>query len=81
MSNILAAVRLVLGDLSGLSKPAVASAIAGVVVPLAAGLAGVAITPAEVGGWLALAGSVAAILQKLAAVRAPAPAPVAKSKG
>lgn len=82
MKKLLAALRLVLADLSGLSKPAVASAVAGIVVPIAVAVCGVHVTAAEVGGWLIIAGGVAATLQKLTAIAppAPAPAPAAKSK-
>lgn len=85
MKNVTAAVRLVLADLAKLRVPSIAAAVAGPVVPLVAALAGVDVTAAEVGGWLTIAGTAAAMLQKLASGQAaahaaastpPAPPPV-----
>jgi hypothetical protein len=80
MKTFSAAVRLVLQDLSALETPAIATLVAGVLVPIIAAVAGVNITAAELAGWLALAGAAAATLQKLfsgqaAAARKPKPAP------
>lgn len=78
MKKLAAAAKLVLADLSQLNKPAVASAIAAVVVPIVASVAGVQVTAAEVGGWLVITGAVAATLQKLEAVPATTPEAVKK---
>lgn len=71
MRKFTAAVKLVLADLAQLNKPAVASAIAAVAVPLLAAVAGLQVTAAEVGGWLLIAGAASATLQKLEAVAEP----------
>ena len=65
MKKLLAAVQLVLRDLKNLEKPAVAAAVAAIVVPILVAVFGVKLTAAEVGGWLLIAGGVAAAtLQK-----------------
>jgi hypothetical protein len=76
MTQIKQALRLVLSDLSGLSKPAVALSAAGIIAPIVAAIAGVDVTAAELAADLAVAGGIAATLQKLNIVKAPAPAPV-----
>jgi hypothetical protein len=75
MKNVKQAIRLVLADLSGLSKPAVALSVAGVVAPIVAAVLGVDVTAAELAADLAVAGGIAATLQKLNVVKAPAPVP------
>lgn len=77
MKNLLAAIKLALADIAKLETPAMAAAVAGVVVPIIVAIAGVKVTAAEVGGWLILADGIAATLQKLpvvkqAAVKGPA---------
>lgn len=65
MKIALAALKLVLADIAKFQVPTYAVAVAGVVVPIAVAVAGVNITPAEVGGWLVVAGAVAATVEKL----------------
>ena len=72
MKKLLAAVQLVLRDLKNLEKPAVAAAVAAIVVPILVAVFGVKLTAAEVGGWLLIAGGVAATLQKLTSGQAAA---------
>lgn len=78
MKNALAALKLLLADVAKLDAPAVATAAAGVLAPIIAAVAGVNVTAAELGADLFLAGTIAALLQKLtsgqaAAARKPAP--------
>lgn len=68
--NILTAVKLVLADIAKLETPAVATAVAGIAVPIIVAIAGVKVTAAEVGGWLVIADSIAATFQKLPAAKA-----------
>jgi redox-sensitive bicupin YhaK (pirin superfamily) len=80
VKNVLSAVKLILGDIAQLQAPVLATAVATVLVPIIAAVAGANITAAELAGWLVLAGSVAATLQKVfsgqaAAARKPAPVP------
>lgn len=80
MQSFLTAVRLVLSDIAGLQVATKAAAVAAVVVPVAASIAGAHLTVAEVTGWLVLAGGVAASLEKVTSGQAKAanakPAPV-----
>ena len=72
MKTVLAALKLVLADLSKLSIPTYATAAAGVLAPIIAAIAGASVTPAEVGGWLLIAGGAAAAVEKLASGQAKA---------
>jgi len=76
MKNVLAAGRELLGDLAGLSKPTLATAAAGLVLPILSAFGVVDLTAAELAADLAAAGTVAGVLEKLLAKPAPAPAPV-----
>lgn len=78
MKNVLAAAKLLLADATKLETPAVASAVAGVLAPIIAAVAGVDVTAAELAGDLVLFGGVAAVLQRLPAAKAAnaKPAPV-----
>lgn len=84
MKSILAdlkkALALVVKDAAGLSRPAVAASAAGIAAPIIAAVLGVDVTAAELAADLALAGGIAATLQKLTAVKA-APAPAPKPAG
>lgn len=66
MKTVLAAAKLLLKDIAGLSKPTLATAVAGIVVPIAASILGAHLTVAEVSGWLVIAGGLAGTLEKVA---------------
>lgn len=77
MQNVLAAVKLILGDIAQLHVAALATAVAAVLAPIVAAVAGANITAAELAGYLVIAGGVAGVLQKIlsgqaAAARKPA---------
>lgn len=65
MKTVLAAAKLLLKDIAGLSKPTLATAVAGIVVPIAASILGAHLTVAEVSGWLVIAGGLAGTLEKV----------------
>lgn len=65
MQKVLAALKLILADFAKLEAPTLATVVAGAVVPIIAAVAGANITAAELAGWLVLAGSLAATLQKV----------------
>lgn len=72
MQKVIAALKLVLADIARFQVPTYATAVAGIVVPIVAAVAGVHITPAEVGGWLIIAGGAAAAVEKLTSGKAAA---------
>jgi hypothetical protein len=72
MKQVLAALKLVLADIAGLQTVTKAAAVAAIVVPIAASIAGAHLTVAEVTGWLAIAGGVAAALEKVTSGQAKA---------
>ena len=64
MSKARNVVKQLLGVVSQLNVPAIATAAAGVLAPVILGLVGKNFDPAVIAGWLALIGGVAAALQK-----------------
>lgn len=69
MSKLITAGKLAIADIAKLQTPALATAIAGGLAPIVAALLGVDVTAAELAGDLIAAGGVAALLQKLPAVK------------
>lgn len=65
MKTVMAALKLVLADIAKFQVPTYAVAVAGIITPIIVAVAGVHITAAEVGGWLVVAGAVAATVEKL----------------
>jgi hypothetical protein len=81
MTKVLAAGKQLLDDIRQLSKPTLATAAAGLVLPILSAFGVVDLTAAEVAGDLVLAGGVAGVLEKLLGKPAPPPAPAKKSAG
>jgi hypothetical protein len=77
MSKVTNVLKQLLGLVSQLHVTAVATLVAGVIVPIIAGIFGKNFDPAVIAGWLVLAGGVAAALQKIFGGGA-SPAPPAK---
>lgn len=76
MKDVLTAINLVLKDIASLGSNAnrgLVGGIAAAIVAVVAAVAGVHLTPAEVGGWILLAASIAATFEKLGAVKAVRP--------
>lgn len=74
MKKFLAAAQLVLADLTKLEIPTVATAVAGVLVPIVAGVFGQNFDPVAIAGYLTLIGGVAGMVQKLTTGQAAAKA-------
>lgn len=74
MKNVLAALKLVLADLTKLEVPTIATAVAGVAAPIVLALFNVDFAPGVIAGWLTLAGGAAATLQKIVSGQAAAAA-------
>ena len=64
MSKALNVVKQLLGVVGQLNIPAIATAAAGILAPIIAGLFGKNFDPVVIAGWLVLAGGVAGALQK-----------------
>lgn len=81
MTNVVAVLKALLSDVAKLETPALATAVAAVLVPIIVAIAGVTVTAPELAGWLVVLGTIAAGLQKnaslkKAAARPPGPPPV-----
>jgi len=75
MKNALAALKELGADVAQLSKPTLATAAAGLVLPILSAVGVVDLTAAELAGDLVLAGTASGVLEKLLAKPAPAPTP------
>lgn len=72
MQKVLVALKLLVQDIAKLGVPTVATAVAGVLAPIVAAVAGANVTTAEVAGWLVIAGAVAGVVENLTSGRAAA---------
>lgn len=75
MQDILKAIRLLANDVASLQVATKAAAVAAVVAPIVAAVLGLNITAAELAGYLVIAGTVVATLERVFHVKAAKPAP------